>query len=73
MFKIGLNRAIQEDDIYEVTNHMRCDQNTEAYAKLWKLELEKDKPNMVRVMLNVHGYRALLTGFFYTIIESLAR
>lgn len=73
MFTIGMKRAIEEDDIYAVTNSMRSDQNTEAFSKLWALELKKDNPSILRVMLKVHGFKVLTLGLLFSVGETLAR
>lgn len=73
MFAIGMNRAIEEDDIYSVTNSMRSDQNTEAFTKLWALELKKENPSILRVMLKVHGFKVLTLGLLFSVGETLAR
>lgn len=73
MFTIGLKRSIEEDDIYEVTNSMRSDQNTEAFVKLWQLELQKKNPSIFRVMFKVHGIKVLTLGLLFSIGETLAR
>lgn len=73
MLQIGLKRPIEEDDIYAVTNSMRSDQNTEAFAKLWELELKKKNPSIFRVMLKLHGFKVLTFGLLFSIGETLAR
>ena len=73
MFSIGMKRAIEEDDIYAVTNSMRSDQNTEQFAKLWELELKKKNPSIWRVMFKVHGFKVITLGLLFSIGESLAR
>lgn len=73
MFSIGLKRAIQEDDIYAVTNHMKSDLNTEAFRKLWQEELTKTNPSVLRVMFRMHLYRLLPIGLLYAIGETIAR
>lgn len=73
MIKVGLSREIEEDDIYTVTNSMRSDENTEAFSKLWQFELDKEKPNIFRAMLKMHGYKVIILSFFYSIGLTLAR
>lgn len=73
MFMIGLKRAIEEDDIYAVTNSMKSDQNTEAYSKQWKLELKKKNPSIFRVIFKVHGVKMLIISVLYAIGETFAR
>lgn len=73
MFAIGLKRSIEEDDIYEVTNDMRSDSNTEKFARLWEEELKKKKPSIFRVMFKLHLYKLLPIGILYAIGETIAR
>lgn len=73
MLKIGFSRTIEEDDIHAVTNSMQSDRNTEEFAKLWELELEKKKPSILRVILKVHGLKMFLIGLLYALGEILAR
>lgn len=73
MFAIGMRRPIEGDDIYEVTNSMRSDQNTQAFAQLWELELRKKNPSIFRVMLKLHGFKVLTLGLLFSIGETLAR
>ncbi|XP_031635556.1 multidrug resistance-associated protein 4-like [Contarinia nasturtii] len=73
MLTIGMKRAIEEDDIYAVTNSMRSDTNTEAFAQLWQLELKKKKPSILRVMLKLHGFKVISLGMLFSFGETLAR
>ncbi|XP_037050747.1 multidrug resistance-associated protein 4-like isoform X2 [Bradysia coprophila] len=73
LFIIGLKRAIEEDDIFAITNSMRSDQNTRKFAKLWELELKKKNPSMIRVMLRANGYKVHIIGILCSLIETLAR
>lgn len=73
MFKIGLNRALEDDDIYDVTDSMRSDYNTEIFAKCWELELKKKNPSIIRVIMKIHGFKVFFYGILYTVIETLAR
>ncbi|XP_031639018.1 multidrug resistance-associated protein 4-like [Contarinia nasturtii] len=73
MFSIGMRRTIESEDIYEVTNSLRSDRNTETFAKLWELELQKRNPSIVRVMLKVHGFKVFTLGVLYCLGETLAK
>lgn len=73
MFTVGLKRSIEEDDIYEVTDDMRCERNTEAFAKLWELELKKRKPSIFRVIFKSHAVKLLSFGLVYGLSETLAK
>lgn len=69
IFKIGLSRKIEEDDVYAVTNSMRSDRNTEKFDELWQLELKKKSPSIVRVILKVHGFEYLILLLLYVSAE----
>lgn len=73
LFKIGWNRAIEEDDIYDVTCGMRSEQCTDEYAKLWDFELKKPNPNIVRVIFRVHGYKSLAIGLLFAICDTFVK
>lgn len=73
MFKIGMKRAIEEDDIYAVPNDMQSDQNTEAFRKLWQIELKQKNPSILRVISKLHGFSVLTIGLLFSIGETLAR
>lgn len=73
IFKISWNRDIEVDDIYAVTSGMQSEQNTEAYAKLWELELKKPNPSITRVIFRVHGYKSLAIGFLYAICNTFTK
>ncbi len=68
-----MKRAIEEDDIFAVTNSMRSDQNTGKFAKLWELELKKKNPSMLRIMLMANGCKVHIIGVLFSLTETLAR
>lgn len=67
MLKTGLKRELDEDDIYAVSDSMRSAQNTDAFAQQWQIELKKQNPSIIRVMLKLYGFEALLITLFYAI------
>lgn len=73
IFSIGLKRAIDDDDIYDVSNGMKSDQITEAFSKLWQLELKRKNPSIFRVVFKLYGCKMFICGIFYAIGETLAR
>lgn len=68
-----MKRAIEEDDIFACTNSMRSDRNTEQFAKLWELELKKNNPSILRVMLKANGFKVHIIGVLFSLTETLAR
>lgn len=73
MLAIGMKRAVEEDDIYDVTNSMRSETNTEAFAQLWQLELKKKNPSILRVFIKIHGFKVISLGILFSIGETIAR
>lgn len=73
MFEISWSRAIEADDIYAVTDGMQSERNTEAYVKLWDVELEKRNPSITRVIFKVHGYRSLAIGLLYALCDTFTK
>lgn len=73
MLATGLKRDIQEDDIYAVNNDMRSDSNTEAFAKLWKLECKKPKPSLLRILVKMYLGKVIFYGFLVVVSIALGR
>lgn len=69
----GWKRPLEVDDIYAVTNSMRSDKNTDDFAKLWDIESKKKNPNILRVILKLHGTTVFTLGILYSIGETLAK
>lgn len=71
MFTVGMKRAIEEEDIYAVADDMRSEQNTKILSKLWHLELKKESPSILRVLLKVYGFNAIIFGLLFSVGETL--
>lgn len=73
MFEIGLKHAIEEDDIYAVTNDMKSHENSVAFSKLWESELKKKNPSLFNAMLKFHGFTIFILGILYALCEAFAK
>lgn len=73
MFKIGLKRTINDDDIYAVRNDMRSAQNTKHFAKLWEIEQRAENPSIFRVMMKMQGFNVLSASILFSICELVAK
>lgn len=73
MFKIGMRRPIEEDDICNVLNSMRSDENTTEFNKLWQQEIKKPDPSIMRVMIKIRVLKVLVLGLLFSIGETLAK
>lgn len=71
MFKIGLKRGIENDEIYEVTDTLRSERNTAVFAKAWESELKRKNPSMWRVMLKIYGFNVFSVSILFTIADTL--
>lgn len=72
-FKIGIKRELEEHEIYEVTNSLRSDKNTEEFVTLWDEELKKPSPSILRLMFKLHGCGILFWGLMFSFFETFAR
>lgn len=73
MLKLGLERPIEEDDIYNVTDTMRSSTNTETLTKLWDIELQKKQPSVLRIIMKAYGFKALIVSLLYSIGSILCK
>lgn len=73
MFRMGMRRTIEEEDIYEVKNGMQSDRNTERFAELWQLELKKKNPSILRVIFKVFGLKFSVFALLFLVAETAAR
>lgn len=73
LFRLGLKRSIQEEDIYEVTNHFRCEENTELLSQAWNEELKKKNPSIIRALFKLGGFKILLISIIYSVGDTAAR
>lgn len=73
IFKIGMKRSIDDDDIYAVTNNLRSDRNTEIFAKLWEIEQSAENPSIFRVMMKIQGFNVLSVAILFSVGELMAK
>lgn len=73
LVKTSLTRDLNEDDIYEARDSMQSAQITDAFERLWQLELDKKNPSIIRVMFKLYGFEVLLITFLYSIASTTVR
>lgn len=73
MFSTGLKRPITDDDTHNVLRTMHSDSNTEQLMQLWELEKKRRKPNLLRAVMNLNGYKMTLAGFAFAVMDAVAR
>lgn len=73
LYRKGLKRTIKEEDIYETLKQHESDKIAELFTKLWEQELEKKNPSVLRMFYNAYGFPVILSGFIFSIVETLNR
>lgn len=73
LFKTGLSRPIIEDDVYETLKDHESEQIGSKFTKLWKDELKKKNPSVLRMFYKAYGFSAMSVGLMFSIVETLSR
>ncbi|XP_062563901.1 probable multidrug resistance-associated protein lethal(2)03659 [Armigeres subalbatus] len=73
LFRVGLERPIDEADIYEPLTEHQSEQLTYRFEDCWKRELKRDKPSFLAVIRVIYGWTILSKGFLYTSVDSFSR
>lgn len=73
LFRTGLQRPIEEFDIYEPLSSHQSEQLTYQFEARWKRELQRDKPSFLAVIRVIYGWTILSKGFLYTSVDSFSR
>ena len=70
LFQIGVKRTIRDSDVYEGLKSHECDRIANKFSALWKQELGRKNPSVLRMFYNAYGRGILLAGFAFSIIET---
>lgn len=73
LFKLGLSRPIEEQDIYKTLKAHESKKLSENFAALWADEQKKEKPSLFRVMRKMYAKKIVGIGIFFTFVDSLSR
>lgn len=73
LFRTGLERPIDESDIYEPLSSHQSEQLTYRFEDCWKRQLKRDKPSFLAVIRVIYGWTILSKGFLYTSVDSFSR
>lgn len=69
IFKIGLNRQVKEEDMYECVRSQKSEVISANFQLLWELEMSKAKPSLLKVIMKIYGAKVILVGALFSIIE----
>lgn len=73
LFRTGLERPIDESDIYEPLSSHQSEQLTYRFEDCWKRQLKRDRPSFLAVIRVIYGWTILSKGFLYTSVDSFSR
>ncbi|XP_037030669.1 multidrug resistance-associated protein 4-like [Bradysia coprophila] len=73
LFKLGLSRPIEEQDIYKTLKAHESKKLSENFAALWTEEQKKEKPSLFRVMRKMYAKKIIGIGMFFSFVDSLSR
>lgn len=73
LYKIGLKRAITDEDVYETLTSHESEKIAKKFIKLWNDELKKTNPSTLRMFFNAYGWPVMILGILFSICESFVR
>ncbi|XP_055678761.1 probable multidrug resistance-associated protein lethal(2)03659 isoform X2 [Lutzomyia longipalpis] len=73
LFKLGLKRPIEEEDIYATLKHHKSSLLEGQFTRLWTDELKKKHPRFLNVILKSFGPKIFGFGIIYTSLDTLMR
>lgn len=73
IFKIGLQRPIAVEDVYEPLKCHESEKISEKFSRLWDKELKKKEPSVLRMIYGAYGNGILFVGLTFSLLETLNR
>ncbi|XP_059612038.1 ATP-binding cassette sub-family C member 4-like isoform X2 [Phlebotomus argentipes] len=73
LFKLGLKRPIDEDDIYATLKNHKSSLLEEQFTRLWSDEQKNKHPRFLTVILKCFGAKIFGFGIIYTSLDTLMR
>lgn len=73
LFKLGLKRPIEEEDIYATLKNHKSSLLEAQFTRLWSEELKKKHPRFLTVILKCFGAKIFGFGIIYTSLDTLMR
>lgn len=69
IYKLGTKGILQPEDIYQIKSELASKSITEQFIKLWKDEMERKNPNMLRLLFKLFGKSVFLWGICYSALD----
>lgn len=73
LFQQGLNRPIEQNDIYATLPEHESKKLSDNFTKLWKEETKKSSPSLFRVFRKIYAKKILGIGIFFSTLDTLSR
>lgn len=71
IFRIGLKRDLQEDDIYEVLNNCDSEKLGDLLEVEWQKETLKKHPSLTKVFIRLFGWEYLIIGLNQFVMNTI--
>lgn len=74
-FRTGIQRPIEEADIYTTLDGHRSAFIASQFNKLWKRETIRNphNPSFLKVIIQSYGWQVLGSGLLYTVLDLICR
>lgn len=73
MYILGTKGILKPEDIYRIKSELRSKGITEEFIQLWTDEMEKENPNIFRLLFKCFGKSILFWGMCYSALDIAMR
>lgn len=73
LFKLGLQRPIENEDIYRTLKEHECTRLSDRFETLWNEERKKQRPHLFTVIRQVYAKKIIGISILFTAIDAISR
>lgn len=73
LFKLGLQRPLEEGDIYQTLQAHECSKLSARFSELWEQEKEKKTPRLFNVIRKIYAKKIIGISVLFTAIDAISR
>lgn len=73
LFKLGLQRPIENEDIYRTLKEHECTRLSDHFETLWDEERKKRQPRLLTVIRQVYAKKIIGISILFTAIDAISR
>lgn len=70
LFKIGLNRPIEDSDIYATLKEFKSENVSKDFSDVWEMEKQKKNPSIFRCIYKIHKFSIVYLGILRALSET---